>query len=133
MGEGVQGLAQRLVKWDLEYLLIECQEISGQLSVLFRHCLPSLTHLVLSHCGLNSNDMRCLTEVREQGRLPRLRYLMVNDVNDNRIKDPEMWTKNETWKNVKITLKKKTGSVKNWSCYPRFIGSNYRKTGVNEM
>ena len=99
-GEDVQDLAQRAVKWDLEKLSItHSKGISGHLSVLLRHCLPSLTYLVLTNCELNSDDMRCLTEAREQGRLPKLEYLSVFY---NRIKDPEMWMKNEAWKNVEI-------------------------------
>ena len=99
-GEEVQDLAQRLVKWDLEELsLVGSKGISGHLSVLFRHCLPSLETLVLSQCDLNSDDMRCLKHAREQSKLPKLEHL---NVTGNRIKDPEMWTKIEAWKNVKV-------------------------------
>ena len=99
-GEDVQDLAQTAVKWDLEELSInQSKDISGHLSVLLRHCPPSLTHLRLRSCKLDSDDMRCLTEAREQGRLPKLEYL---DVSRNRIKDPEMLTKHEAWKNVEI-------------------------------
>ena len=98
--EDVQNLAQRLVKWDIEKLsIIHSKGVSGRLSVLFSHCLPSLTDLMLINCELNSDDMGCLTEAREQGRLPKLENLYV--VN-NRIKNPEMWNKNEAWKNVEI-------------------------------
>ena len=96
----VQDLAQRVVKWDLEFLRIaRSKGISGHLSVLFRQCLPSLTDLKLSSCELNSDDVCCLTEVREQGRLPKLKSLHVSC---NKIKCPEIWTKNKAWKNVEI-------------------------------
>ena len=99
-GEDVQDLAQTAVKWDLEVLRIRHSKgISGHLSVLLRHPLPSLTYLDLSSCELNSDDIRCLTEAREQSKLPKLERL---DVRLNRIKDSEMWTEHEAWKNVKI-------------------------------
>ena len=97
-GEAVQDLAQRLVKWDLVGLCISHGKgISGHLSVLFPQSLPSLTYLRLNSCELTSDDMRCLTETREQGRLPTLERL---DVLFNQIKDPELWNENEAWKNV---------------------------------
>ena len=100
-GKDIQGLADRLVKWDLKDLRLNfIKGISGHLFVLFRYCLSSLTHLGLSSCELTSRDMRCLTEAREQGRLPRLKHL---DVSLNRIKNPKMCNKNEAWKNVEIS------------------------------
>ena len=67
--------------------------------MLFSHRLPSLTLLRLSSCELNSDDMRCLTEAREQGKLPKLEYL---DVPFNKLKDLKMWIEREAWKNVGI-------------------------------
>ena len=100
-GEHIQHLGDRLVKWDLKELkLFRSKGISGHLSVLFSHCLPSLTYLVLINCELNSDDMRYLTEAREQGRLPKLEYL---DVSLNWVKD-KFWTINGAWKNVKILV-----------------------------
>ena len=99
-GEDVHNLVQKLVKWDLEDLCIfGGMGISGHLSVLFSHCLPSLTDLRLCCCELNSDDMRCLIEARMQGRLPKLKHV---DVAHNRIADPKMWNKNEAWKNVYV-------------------------------
>ena len=67
--------------------------------MLFHHCSPSLEDLDLSSCELNSDDMRSLTEAREQDRLPKLKTL---DVSINRIKNFEMGKENKAWKNVKI-------------------------------
>ena len=99
-GEDIQYLGQRLVKWNLEELTISCSKgISGHLSALFRHCLPSLRYLDLSECELIPDDIRCLTEARELDILPKLQRL---DVTGNRIKDPEMWIEYEARKSVGI-------------------------------
>ena len=98
--EDIQDPEQKVLKWNLEFFRIfRSKGTSGHLSVLFHHHLPSLTDLKLRLCELTSDDMHCLTEAREQGRLPKLEYL---DVSANRIEDPEMWIKNEAWKNVEI-------------------------------
>ena len=72
-----ENLAEKLATWDLEHLEIGySQGIEGNLSVLLRHGFPSLEILGLSDCDfLNSDDMRCLTEAREQGKLPKLKRL----------------------------------------------------------
>ena len=69
----------------------------GDLSVLLSHRFPSLETLHMSTCGLNSDGLRCLTEAREQGKLPNLKRL---DVSENWSLDDEKW--NEIWKDVVI-------------------------------
>ena len=72
-----EDLAEKLATWEhLEYLNIgRSQGIEGNLSVLLRHGLQSLETLRLGDCKLNSDDVRCLTEAREQGKLPKLKLL----------------------------------------------------------
>ena len=97
---GVQNLTKRLVKWDLKYLwIMRSNGIGGNLSVLLCHKFPSLESLDLSECELNSDDMRYLTEAKDQGKLPKLEHL---NVSRNKINVPEMWIENEAWKNVGI-------------------------------
>ena len=83
----------------LKSLRVSHNHIGEGLSVLFGHCFPSLEKLDLSSCELNSDDMQCLTEAREQGRLPKLKSL---DVSHNRIKNIKMWEENKAWRNVEI-------------------------------
>ena len=56
--------------------------ITGDLSVLLRHSFPSLNSLILSNCGLISQDLRSLAQASVQGRLPVLRHL---DISENLI------------------------------------------------
>ena len=98
----VQDLAQKVVKWDLGDLDIhDCKGVSGHLSVLFRHCFPSLEHLSLAECELNSDDMCCLTEARKQGKLPKLKTL---NVLNNRIENAKMWNEKGAWKSVETNM-----------------------------
>ena len=71
-----EDLAEKLATWDLEYLGIGSRPgIEGNLSVLLRHGLQSLETLDLSDWKFNSDDMRCLTEARELGKLPKLKHI----------------------------------------------------------
>ena len=49
--------------------------ITGNLSVILCHSLPSLNSLVLSNCGLNSQDLCGLAQASVKGRLPQLKLL----------------------------------------------------------
>ena len=53
--------------------------ISGALSTLLCHSLPSLETLILSGCGLNSDDLSSLAQADMEGRLPELRHLDLSD------------------------------------------------------
>ena len=55
--------------------------ITGNLSVLLRHSFPSLNSLILSNCGLNSQDLCHLAIASVKGRLPVLRHL---DISENK-------------------------------------------------
>ena len=53
--------------------------ITGNLSVLLRHSFPSLNTLILSDCGLNSQDLCSLAQASVDGRLPQFRHLDISD------------------------------------------------------
>ena len=52
--------------------------IAGQLSILVGNSFPSLNSLVLSDCGLNSQDLCSLAQASLEGRLPQLRHLDIS-------------------------------------------------------
>ena len=52
--------------------------ITGTLSTLVGQTFPCLTTLVLSDCGLNSEDLRALAKGNVEGRLPELRHLDIS-------------------------------------------------------
>ena len=56
----------------------DSERISGTLSILLCHSFPSLNVLILSRCGLNSDDLCSLALANGRGRLPELRYLDVS-------------------------------------------------------
>ena len=99
-----EDLAEKLATWHLEYLEIgESIGIEGNLSVLLRYGLRSLETLELSECKLNLDDMRCLTEAGERGKLPKLKRL---DLPRNLKGARKMLIRNEadwgTWRDVKV-------------------------------
>ena len=49
--------------------------VTGTLSKLLCHSFPFLNSLILSDCGLNSQDLKELARAYTKGRLPQLRYL----------------------------------------------------------
>ena len=53
--------------------------ITGNLSILLCHSFPSLNSLILSDCGLNSQDLCSLAQASLEGRLPQLRHLDISD------------------------------------------------------
>ena len=53
--------------------------ISGSLSILLCHSFPSLETLILSDCGLNSDDLSSLAQAGVEGRLPELKHLDLSD------------------------------------------------------
>ena len=53
--------------------------ISGTLSTLLCHTFPSLETLILSDCGLNSEDLTSLAQASVEGRLPELKHLNMSD------------------------------------------------------
>ena len=67
----------------------------GNLSVLLRHSFPSLNSLVLSDCGLNSQDLCSLAQASVEGRLPQLRHLDISRNTD--VHFHEMFQASCTW------------------------------------
>ena len=57
-------------------------KVSAYLSILLCHSFPSLNSLILSHCGLNSQDLCSLEEARVERRLPKLTQLDLSENND---------------------------------------------------
>ena len=53
--------------------------ISGALSILLCHSFPLLETLILSDCGLNSDDLSNLAQADVEGRLPELKHLDLSD------------------------------------------------------
>ena len=54
------------------------QHFKGNLPLSLRHSFPSLNSLILSDCGLNSQDLFSLAQTSVEGRLPQLRYLDIS-------------------------------------------------------
>ena len=52
--------------------------ITGKLSILSGFSFPSLDTLILSNCGLNSEDLCSLAEANVKGRLPQLQHLDIS-------------------------------------------------------
>ena len=52
--------------------------ITGTLSILLCHRLVSLDTLIMSRCGLNSNDLQSLAKANVKGRLQSLRHLDIS-------------------------------------------------------
>ena len=65
----------RLHKLDISH----SSGIAGNLSILLRHNLSSLTSLILSDCGLNSQDLCSLAKASVEARLPQLTHLDISD------------------------------------------------------
>ena len=53
--------------------------ISGTLYTFLCHSFPSLEALILSDCGLNSDDLSSLAQASVEGRLPELKHLNLSD------------------------------------------------------
>ena len=53
--------------------------ITGHLSILLDHSFPSLNSLILSNCGLNSQDLCSLAQASVEGRLPQLKHLDISE------------------------------------------------------
>ena len=58
--------------------LTSCCCLKGNLSSLIFHSFPLLTTLILSNCGLNSEDLANLNQAKARGRLPLLNHLDIS-------------------------------------------------------
>ena len=64
----------RLKRLDISY----CAGLAGNLRKFLREKFLILQTLILSHCGLNSEDLLGLAEAHVEGRLPELRHLDIS-------------------------------------------------------
>ena len=100
-------LSEKVRHWRLKKLdITRSAGVTGNLSTLLRHSLPSLKTLIVKHCELDSEDLRGLARANAQGYLPELELL---DISENGLsehldclnRDPD--TQQEvTWKNVSL-------------------------------
>ena len=58
---------------------ITAKEFLGSLAILLCHNFPSLQSMVLSDCGLKSQDVSILAQACAKGRLPELRHLDLSE------------------------------------------------------
>ena len=61
-----------------QFGLTSCSFFKGNLSSLILHSFPQLTTLILSNCGLNSEDLANLNQAKAKGRLPLLNHLNIS-------------------------------------------------------
>ena len=64
-----------LIKLDITH----SEGISGSLAILLCHNFPSLQSMILSDCGLKSQDLSILAQAYGKGRLPELRHLDLSE------------------------------------------------------
>ena len=77
--DDLQHLSEIVTGWELTCLNISHSSgISGHLSVLLKRSFTFLRTLILSDCGLHSDDLRSLAEARVNDRLRTLRYLDIS-------------------------------------------------------
>ena len=85
----------RLTELDLSW----SSGLTGNLSVLFTHSLPTLNTLVMRSCVLNANDVQSLARANVEGKLPQLRHLDVSWNNDVKISD--LFAHSAQWNQLK--------------------------------
>ena len=84
--EEVEILSEKLTSIRLTELdLSHSSGLTGNLSVLFTHSLPTLNTLILNLCLLNSNDLQSLALANVEGKLPQLRHLDISHNLDDTI------------------------------------------------
>ena len=64
----------RLKRLDISY----CAGLAGNLRTFLRERFLMLQTLILSQCGLNSDDLLCLAEACVEGGLPELKHLDIS-------------------------------------------------------
>ena len=84
--------------------------VTGSLSALFTHSLPTLNVLILSDCELNSNDLQSIARASVEGKLPQLRHLDILDNGNVEISD--LFTHSAQWNDLK-TLGASDGNILN--------------------
>ena len=94
--------------------------LTGSLSVLFTHSLPSLNTLILSSCDLNSGDLQSLAKAEVEGKLPKLKHL---DISENKlfdIKASDLFTHSAQWNRLTTFV---TDDENVLNVEPRFLTS----------
>ena len=79
--------AQHLYMMTKSRILIQLKKLdishssgmTGTLSILLCHSFPSLNALILSDCGLSSEDLSSLAQAKVKSRLPQLRHLDISN------------------------------------------------------
>ena len=74
--------------------------ISGKLFILTCRTFPSLAHLVVSDCGLNSQDLCSLAQVNIKGRLPELKHLDISHNNELHGQLQYLFSSGEKWQKL---------------------------------
>ena len=92
--------------------------VTGTLSILLCHSFPSLNSLVLSDCGLNSQDLHSLALASVKDRLPVLRYLNISKNGDLVDGCENLFSSNAQWKKLKHLNFEQENPVsdKNFAC-----------------
>ena len=86
--EGLEILSEKLTAVQLTKLdLYYSYGLTGNLSALFTHSLPTLNTLKLKLCDLNANDLQSLARANVEGKLPQLRHLDISSNEDVIISD----------------------------------------------
>ena len=90
------------VLMQLRYLDISHSSgVTGVLSILLCHSFPKLSSLILSDCGLNSDDLSYLVEADQKGRLPELTFLDLSQNEDLKTVYESFFSRNAQWKKLK--------------------------------
>ena len=94
--EGLEILSEKLTAIQLtEIDLTYSRGFTGSLSALFTHIFPRLNKLIMSHCGLNANDLQSLARANVEGKLPQLRHLDISTNSGFNISD--LFTHSAHW------------------------------------
>ena len=74
--------------------------ISGSVAILLCHSFPSLQSMVLSDCGLKSQDLVSLAQAYAKGRLPELRHLDLSENPRIQSKVKYLFEHNSKWQQL---------------------------------
>ena len=93
--EEMDRLCEKLASIQLTELDLSSSGFTFNLSVLFTHIFPRLNKLIMSHCGLNANDLQSLARANVEGKLPQLRHLDISTNSGFNISD--LFTHSAHW------------------------------------
>ena len=99
-GYDLKCLAVTSSRWELRTLDIShSSDMTGNLLQLLRHNFLFLRTLILSDCGLSSEDLSRLAEAKVEGRLGKLRHLDIS--NNTRIEIEHLFNNSCKWESLK--------------------------------